>query len=110
LLKEKFTAAAFFRKRVFAEEIRRIGKRYFVQTPYKYFPIETHTWLPAFILLLPRGILIRLIQFNNKWWIKKTIPDFNLMTRKMMKELFPDAEIIPEKLFGFTKSLIAIKR
>ena len=94
----------------FADEIRRISKRYFVQTPYKYFPIESHTQLPFFIVFLPRKIQISAIKFFNLWWIKKTSPDWNLFTIKQMETLFPDAEIIFEKKFGLIKSLIAVKK
>ncbi len=36
-----------------ANEIQRVGKRYFVQTPYRYFPIEPHFLFP-FFQFLPR--------------------------------------------------------
>ena len=93
----------------FANEIRRIGKSYFVQTPNKYFIIESHTWLPGLIVFLPRSIQIKTIKFFNKFWVKTTTHDWNLLTFKDMKKLFPDAVIYKEKSFGLTKSLIAIK-
>jgi hypothetical protein len=57
---------------------------------------------------MPRNTQIKLIKFFNKFWPKKTWPDFNLLTEKEMKELFPEAKIVKEKSFLFTKSLIAI--
>jgi len=51
-----FERLALDRQRRLAAEIARVGRRYFVQTPYRYFPIESHTWLPAPVLLLPRGL------------------------------------------------------
>lgn len=42
----EFSRIAFEHQRRFANEIRRVGKKYFVQTPNKYFIIESHTWLP----------------------------------------------------------------
>lgn len=105
-----FSEAAYTRQRRFADEIRRVGKRYFVQTPNKYFPIESHTWLPLLIVFLTRPLQIRIIEFLNKWWLKKTSPDWNLLTKAKMQELFPDAEIVLEKAFGLTKSIMAIRR
>ncbi len=43
-------------QRSFAEEVRRIGRGYFVQTPYKHFPMESHTIAPGFVVLLPRSV------------------------------------------------------
>jgi SAM-dependent methyltransferase len=107
---KKFREAAWIRQKEFAQEIRRIGRRYFVQTPNKYFPIESHTWLPVFFVWIPRYFQVRLIKFLNTWWPKKTEPDWNLLTPKEMRALFPDAEIVLEKSCGITKSIMAIRR
>lgn len=104
---KEFTKAAFARQKQFASEIRRVGKSYFVQTPNKNFVFESHTWLPL-VQFLPRPLLIKTIRFLNKWWVKKTSPDWNLLTAEQMRELFPEAIITREKVFGLTKSLIAI--
>ncbi|MFI5185137.1 MAG: class I SAM-dependent methyltransferase [Chitinophagales bacterium] len=106
---KEFSEISFNRQRVFANEIDRIGKKYFVQTPYKYFPVESHSWLPVIIVLLPRKAQIAVLKLFNKFWAKKTHPDWHLLTVKKMKKLFPNAKIIKEKSFGFTKSLIAYK-
>lgn len=90
---KEFTEVAFERQKDFANEIRRVGKSYFVQTPNKNFIFESHTWLPL-VQFLPRPLLIKTIKFLNKWWVKKTAPDWNLLTVKQMKELFPDAIIL----------------
>ncbi|MCB0634875.1 MAG: hypothetical protein KDD15_34320, partial [Lewinella sp.] len=80
-----------------------------VQTPNKYFIIESHSWLPGFIAWIPRSMQIRLIRFFNKFWAKETAPDWHLLTYRQMQQLFPDATIYRERRFGFTKSLIAVK-
>ena len=105
-----FKAIAFERQKAFANEIRSKCDKYYVQTPYKYFIIESHTWLPGVFVFLPRTLQIKTIRLFNKFWPVKTWPDFNLLTVKDMKELFPEAEIIKEKSFLFTKSLTAYKK
>lgn len=55
---KKFKNFAIKRQKEFADEIKRLGRQYFIQTPYKHFPVESHTWLP-FLSWMPRRILIR---------------------------------------------------
>lgn len=93
----------------FAGEIRRIAKRYYVQTPYKYFIIESHSWQLGIIVFLPRPILVQLLRFMNKFWPKRTSPDWRLLTIAEFSQMFPDAKIEQEKSLGFVKSLMAIK-
>jgi len=92
----------------FAAEIRRVGRSYFVQTPYRHFPIESHSWLP-FLNWLSRPILMRVLRLTNRYWVKRTQPDFYLLNRREFQQLFPDAEIRVERFLGIPKSLIAIK-
>jgi Methyltransferase domain len=105
----EFRGAAYAHQQEFAREIARIGRRYFVQTPYRYFPIESHTWLPGLIVFLPRAALLRLIAWTNRVWVKSTEADWHLLTQKQMRALFPDAEIVVERTLGLPKSLIAIR-
>ena len=104
----KFKRESFEQQKHFANEIKRISKQYFVQTPYRYFPIESHTWLP-FVGWLPRWCLLPILQVSNLLWIKKTNPDWNLLNKNQMIELFSDAKIIKEKYFGITKSIMALR-
>jgi Methyltransferase domain len=107
---ESFASASYERQRRFAAEIERVGRRYFVQTPNKWFPIESHTWLPLPIVLLPRSLQLRVMAWLDGRWIKGTGMDWHLLTRRQMRELFPSADIVVERSMGLTKSLIAIKR
>jgi len=107
---KEFREKSFARQKFLADEIRRASKKYFVQTPYKHFIIESHTWFPSFFIYFPRTFQIGLIKFLSKYWVKSSTPDVNLLTVEDMKILFPDAEIIQEKSLLMTKSLIAIKK
>lgn len=104
----EFTRLAFGRQRAFADEVRRVGRQYFVQTPYRWFPLESHTWLP-FVGWLPRRLVMRVIRISNVVWIKTTTPDFNLLDMRNMRRLFPDALIVRESWLGLTKSMMAVK-
>lgn len=97
-----------------AEEIKRVGKRYFIQTPNYYFPVEPHFLFPMF-QFLPLFLKIWLISHFNIGWIGRT-PDkdkaletaksIRLLCEKELRELFPDATIYREKFFGLTKSFL----
>jgi SAM-dependent methyltransferase len=102
-----FRSKAAARQRDFANEILRVGKQYFVQTPYSLYPIESHSWLP-FAGYLPRPLLIPVLKIMNRIWIKATSPDWYLLNRKELSDLFPGAQIIDEKSFGLTKSIMAV--
>jgi SAM-dependent methyltransferase len=94
---------------VFAQEIRRVGVRYYVQTPNRWFPIEPHYQLPLF-QFLPR----RLQRFLNRhftlgWREKGNWEEINLLSARDLRRLFPDAEIHRERLFGLTKSFMLVR-
>ncbi len=106
----RFSALAFDYQKRFAQEIRRAGRSYFVQTPYRYFPVEVHSWLP-FAGFLPTHWQWRAIRSIGRFWRPmREQPDWALLTEKQMRQLFPDAEVHREKTLFFTKSLIAIRR
>lgn len=102
-----------------AQEIRRIAPRYFVQTPYFWFPIEPHARTPL-LHWLPESLKFRLVMARKcgPFWSKaatvdeamRTIQDSSLLDKRMFSELFPDATIISEKFLGMTKSLMAVRR
>jgi ubiquinone/menaquinone biosynthesis C-methylase UbiE len=98
-----------------AKEVKRVGKRYFIQTPNKYFPIEPHFVFPLY-QFLPSFIQIWLLQHFNLGWIKKTpnrseaeklIKSIRLLSKAEFRMLFPNSNIFEEKFLGLTKSFIA---
>lgn len=105
----EFTKMATSYQAKFAAEIERIAVGYFVQTPNRHFPIESHSWLPFIILLLSRRDLKKVLEFFGRWWPKKTAPDWHLLTRRDLQALFPAATIQVEQSGPFVKSIIAVK-
>ena len=98
-----------------AEEVRRVGKHYFVQTPNKYFPLEPHFLFP-FFQFLPRRIRVWLLQNFKLGWFEKTpdlekaaeiVNSIRLLSRQEFLSLFPRASLYEEKAFGMTKSFVA---
>jgi 2-polyprenyl-3-methyl-5-hydroxy-6-metoxy-1,4-benzoquinol methylase len=93
----------------FADEIRRVGQRYFVQTPNRYFPIEPHYQLPFFQFLPERLRRALNRRFTLGWRERGSWEEANLLSASDLRRLFPDATIHREKLFGLTKSLMAVR-
>lgn len=94
----------------FAGEIRRVADRYFVQTPNRYFPIEPHYQLPLFHFLPERARRALNRRFTLGWREKGRWEDITLLSARDLRRLFPDAEIHRERVFGLTKSLMAVRR
>ena len=106
----------FKRQQQMASEIRRVGKKYWVQTPYRHFPIEPHFIFP-FYQYLPRRLRIAIAKIWPFSYAKilgvdpiSTSERTRLLNYREMCSLFPDAQILREKFLSFTKSLVAVKR
>ncbi|PJA96838.1 MAG: methyltransferase type 11 [Ignavibacteriales bacterium CG_4_9_14_3_um_filter_34_10] len=98
----------------FANEIRRVGKKYFIQTPNYYFPFEPHFLFIGF-QFLPVKFRASLIRHFNLGWFKKEMDykksleiakSVRLLKKKEIQILFPDATIYREKFLCFTKSFL----
>ncbi len=98
-----------------ADEIRRVAKRYFVQTPNRYFPLEPHFLFP-FFAILP----IRVRAWIATWWrpgwysrigrpeaARAEVEAIRLLTLAEVRKLFPDATLHVERCCGLAKSFIA---
>jgi SAM-dependent methyltransferase len=93
----------------FAAEIRRVGRSYFVETPHRDFPIDSHLWLP-FTNWFPHSALVRLVRISDRYWVKSADGnvDWNLLRTSQMKKLFPAAGIHIERVLGMPKAIIAV--
>lgn len=105
-------------QQIFAEEIRRVGRNYWVQTPNRRFFIEPH-FLAPFIHFLPKSFRKRTARYLTFWGlttrpsparVNELVEEISLLTKPEMEKLFPDADIICEKWCGMTKSIIAYRR
>jgi methyltransferase family protein len=102
-------------QRRMANEVMRVGKRYFIQTPNKRFPLEPHFLFPWF-QYLPAEVRAQMVHRFDVGWYKR-IPDIDaaraevdsvrLLTRREFAALFPGATIHVERMGGLAKSFIA---
>jgi 2-polyprenyl-3-methyl-5-hydroxy-6-metoxy-1,4-benzoquinol methylase len=103
------------RIRQMAEEVKRVGKNYYLQTPNYFFPVEPHFSFPLF-QFLPIGLRATLLQHFDLGWVPKRparadaeaeVKAIHLLSKRDVKRLFPKASIRDERLFGLTKSIQA---
>lgn len=103
-------------QQAFAAECKRAGRSYYIQTPNRWFPIEPH-YIAFFVHWLPRRIRRRILRHFTLWgWLTRptqadcdaVIAEIRLLTHKELQALFPEATIWRERVFGLTKSLIAV--
>lgn len=89
---------------------------YYIQTPNYWFPIEPHFRMIGFqwlsLSMRARLLLKRSRGFRSAKTFDEamdSVQSVNLLTYFQMKELFPDAEIVRERLGPLTKSFMAIR-
>jgi hypothetical protein len=107
------------RQQRFASEISRVARSLWVQTPAYEFPFEPHYMTP-FIQYIPRSFQKKILRWCTLWgWIERPTRDqinfmvdtLRLLRKSEMQQLFPDCEIITERvLWIIPKSYIAIRR
>lgn len=104
------------RRREFAEIVHKLADRHWVQTPYRYFPVEPHWLFPGF-QFLPLNMRAKL---SRVWPLQHTRAttattalenalDVELVGKTEMRYLFPRSDLVAEKAGPFTKSLVAVK-
>jgi hypothetical protein len=103
------------KREMFAAQVQSLASRHWIQTPYRYFPLEPH-WLFPFMQFLPVNARARIAY---TWPLVHTRPDSihaargsvlwtELVSATEMRAYFPESQLVEEKLFGLTKSLIAV--
>lgn len=106
------------RIKAFANETRRLAPRLFVQTPYFWFPIEphfiklAHHWLPK-SLRASMWMRFKMGERERADNIDEAMCQLDdepyLLDMRMFKFLFPDCQIIRERILIFTKSMVAFR-
>jgi hypothetical protein len=104
-------------QRAFAEELRRVGRQLWVQTPARSFFFEPHLLAP-FIHFLPLSWQRRLVRNFTLWgWITRPsqasvdrmLGELRLLDFATFRALFPDCEIRRERFMGVTKAFVAVR-
>ncbi len=89
-------------QRQMAQEVMRVGKRYFVQTPNYFFPIEPHFLFP-FFQFFPRSLKLFLVRRFDLGWFRGSghknlaeVDSIRLLTAREVGTLFPGGTVYRE--------------
>ena len=101
-------------QQMMAQEVKRVGKRYFIQTPNKYFPLEPHFLFP-FFQFLPVELRAHLLRRFDLGWVqriddyqaaKREVQSIHLLSKNDFCRLFAEGHLWEEKVLGLTKSFV----
>lgn len=106
-----------FRRLQFADAVRMLGPRHWIQTAYRYFPLDAATLFPLqpLLPLRARAVVTRHWPFgyrhaDNELDSIMSSLAIDGLSRTALKAYFPESEIVAERTFGLIKSLIAVRR
>jgi hypothetical protein len=99
-----------------AEQVQSLATYHWVQTPYRYFPVEPHYLFPGMQFLPVRARA----EVAARWPLQHTRPATRtdarsevqwteLLSISEMRTYFPGSEIYKERLGGLVKSLVALR-
>jgi hypothetical protein len=93
-------------QRRFAEEVRRVGKSWFVTTPNYWYPFESHYHLP-FIQFLPRSLQREYNRLLGTHIPKGTVQELALVSARELRRLFPTSRIAKVRVTFWPETLVA---
>jgi len=96
------------RQAAFVREAVRVGKRVFLTTPNRWFPVELHTFLPFLHWLPQRWHQAALRRLGKRFWSETA--NLNLLTADELRELFPDDAVVQisrNRTLGWCSNLVA---
>ena len=105
------------KQQLFAAELRRVGRKLWVQTPARWFPLEPH-FLTPLVHYLPLRWQRRLVRnFTVLGWftrpsqaeVDQLLDSLRLLTYSEFQDLFPDCRIVKERFLFLTKSFVAVR-
>lgn len=104
------------RRRQFANTVHEMADHHWVQTPYRYFPIEPHWVFPGFQFLpFPARVAVahrwRLGHYRarDRSAATRRVSAVELIGVTEMRSYFPASEIWFERYAGLVKSLVAVR-
>lgn len=103
----------FADQRRMADEVRRVGKRWFLTTPNRWYPFEFHVRMPLISWLPPRWMhkAARVWGYDHiqrRYKAGNDYSDVQLLTANQLTELFPDSLILKPRVTFWPETLVIV--
>ncbi len=100
-------------QRRMADEVRRVGKRWFLTTPNRWYPFEFHVRMPFVSWLPPRWMhrAARLWGYDHvqrRYKRGNDYSDVHLLTARQLRELFPDSLVLKPRVTFWPETLVVV--
>lgn len=109
----------YWRRVALADAVHSLGDHHWIQTPWRYFPLEPH-WMFPFFQFLPlntragisRSWPLAPGEFRSASWEENVhaVLQVELLSMTEMRRLFPRSSIYQERVAGITKSITAVSQ
>lgn len=106
----------YTQRRMFADTVKRFAPWHWVQTPYRYFPLEPHWLFPGFqsMPLAAKAFICQRWTLGHRQSVDQLTAveqalEVELLSKTEMRHLFGASSIIVERVLGLPKSLIAVR-
>lgn len=100
-------------QRRMADEVRRVGKRWFLTTPNRWYPFEFHARMPLISWLPARQMhrIARLWAYNHvrgRYQPGNDYSDVHLLTARQLRSLFPDSLVLRPRVTFWPETLVVV--
>jgi hypothetical protein len=96
-----------------ADEVRRVGRRWFLTTPNKWYPFEFHARMP-FVSWLPPPLMHRVTRLwgynhlRGRYQPGNDFSDVHLLTARQLRRLFPDSLVLMPRVTFWPETLVVV--
>jgi len=96
-----------------ADEVRRVGKRWFLTTPNRWYPFEFHARMPLVSWLPPRWMhrATRLWSYNHvlgRYQSGIDCSDVSLLSARQLRRMFPDSLVLKPRITFWPETLVVV--
>ncbi len=96
-----------------ADEVRRVGKRWFLTTPNRWYPFEFHVRMPLISWLPPRWMhkAARVWGYDHiqrRYKSGNDYSDVQLLTAAQLRRMFPDSLVLKPRVTFWPETLVIV--